>query len=374
MSGDFIKVYRTKRRFGRYIAIDFEIVEESPLRVRPRCPHFGKCGGCWWQHIKYKEQLKLKMENFERITGIRAEIKGSPKVWGFRNISNFHIENEIGFRRREAKEIVGIEECPIFSSKTGRYLKALNTFLDDEKVEARYLSVREGKFTGDVMVNLISPEEPRESFADYFPSVISVYWSINREDDSPRGEAHLLRGVKYIEEKIGDVKYLIHPNSFFQTNSYALELLLKAVENFVDGEKILDLYAGVGTFGVFLGKRGFRVDGIEINPLSVEIANKNAKLNDSNASFRAGDVRGLVIGNYDTVIVDPPRKGLKEAAELLNRSGIKHIVYISCNPKAFMLDYRNHLSKYYKIEDALLVDMFPHTSHMEAVIKLRRGT
>lgn len=87
--GDVVRVERTKRRFGRGIATDFEVLEPSPFRQKPRCPHFGTCGGCLWQGLKYREQLRLKAELFERVTGISAPIRGSPRVWGFRNVSNF---------------------------------------------------------------------------------------------------------------------------------------------------------------------------------------------------------------------------------------------------------------------------------------------
>ncbi|NJE55491.1 23S rRNA (uracil(1939)-C(5))-methyltransferase RlmD [Thermococcus sp. 21S9] len=387
--GDMVGVKSTRRRFGRLIARDFELLEPSPLRVLPRCRHFEKCGGCLWQGLKYRAQLELKAELFERITGIRAEIKGSPKIWGFRNVSNFIVTTSgVGLKEYgNPFGVVGLSECPVFSKRTPEYLRALRDFLAETKLrpwslkrktgDVHYLQVREGKFTGEVMVNLIahrSPaEETAEAFRDYFSFADSLYWSLKADDrDDPRGEPELVDGNPFIRERIGDVTYLIHPNSFFQTNSYALELLLRAVEDFTDGERVLDLYSGVGTFGVWLAKRGFAVEGIEVNPFAVEMANRNAELNGVNAKFRVGRAEETTIGDYDTVIVDPPRRGLREAGELLVRSGVERVVYVSCNPKAFRLDYENHLRKAYRVEEAVLVDMFPHTPHVEATIKLTR--
>ena len=383
--GDFVKVYKTRRRFGRIIAERFEVVGFSLLRQTPRCMHFGKCGGCLWQHIKYKEQLKLKQENFEAITGITAEIKGSPKLFGFRNSSNFIVTTQgIGFKEyAKPLSIVDVEECPVFSSKTWEYLRTLKEFMKEEHLKAwdlkrkrgdiHYLSVREGKFTGEVMINIIAHIKPTEAFRDYFPFADSLYWSFKADErDDPRGEPQPIAGEPYIHEKIKDVVYLIHPNSFFQANSYALPLLLKAVEDFTEGEKVLDLYSGVGTFGIYLAKKGFKVEGVEINPSAVDIANKNAQLNGVDAVFRIGKAEETPIGDYDTVVVDPPRKGLKETAEHLAKSDIESIIYVSCNPRAFKLDYENHLKKAYRIEDALLIDMLPHTPHVEAVVKLMR--
>ncbi|ALM75251.1 23S rRNA (uracil(1939)-C(5))-methyltransferase RlmD [Thermococcus barophilus] len=387
--GDFVRVYTTRRRFGRYIAEKFEVVEFSQLRQSPRCMHFGKCGGCLWQHIRYKEQLKLKQENFRKITGIATDIKGSPKLFGFRNSSNFIVTTQgIGFKEyARPLSIVDVKECPVFSNKTWDYLKTLKEFMKEENLKAwdlkrkrgdvHYLSVREGKSTDEVMINLIAHIKPNEklaeAFRDYFYFADFLYWSFKADKrDDPKGEPKLIAGKPYISERIGDVVYLIHPNSFFQANSYALPLLLKAAEGFTEGEKILDLYSGVGTFGIWLAKRDFKVEGVEANPFAVEMANKNAKLNGVDAVFRLGKAEETAIGDYDTAVVDPPRKGLKETAELLAKSNVENIIYVSCNPKAFKLDYENHLKKAYQIEDALLIDMFPHTPHVEAVVKLVR--
>ncbi|CAD5244549.1 23S rRNA (uracil(1939)-C(5))-methyltransferase RlmD [Thermococcus camini] len=386
--GDVVSVNKTRRRFGRLLAKDFELIEPSPLRGRARCPHFGRCGGCLWQGLRYKEQLRLKARLFERITGIAAEIKGSPKIWGFRNVSNFIVTTSgIGLKEYgNPLRAVNLRECSVFSRRTSEHLRALRAFLAETGMrpwdlkrkagDVHYLQVREGKFTGEVMVNLIAHVEPSpkavEAFNDYFRAD-SLYWSVKRDErDDPRGEPRLTSGEPFIRERIGDVTYLIHPNSFFQTNSYALELLLRAVEGFTDGEKVLDLYSGVGTFGVWLAKRGFEVEGIEINPFAVEMAMKNAELNGVSTTFRVGRAEEARIGDYDTVVVDPPRKGLKEAGELLVRSGVERLLYVSCNPRAFKLDYENHLGKAYRIEGAVLVDMFPHTPHVEAVVGLVR--
>ncbi|WP_457741948.1 23S rRNA (uracil(1939)-C(5))-methyltransferase RlmD [Thermococcus sp.] len=387
--GDVVSVKKTRKRFGRILAVDFELLEPSPLRINPKCPHFGRCGGCIWQAMKYEHQLKLKAELFERITGTSAPIKGSPKIWKFRNVSNF-IVTASGTGLKEYGNplgVVNLSECPVFSNETPGYLRAFRNFLAETGLrpwnlkrkigDVHYLQVREGKFTGEVMVNLIAHLEPFgdviETFRDYFSSADSIYWSLKRDKrDDPRGEPKLVGGEPFIRERIADVLYLIHPNSFFQTNSYALKLLLKAVERFVEGERVLDLYSGVGTFGVYLAKKGFTVEGVEINPFAVEMANKNAKLNDANALFKVGKAEETPIRRYDTVIVDPPRKGLKETGKLLVTSKIQTIVYVSCNPKAFKLDYENYLRETYRVTEAVLIDMFPHTAHVEAVIKLER--
>ncbi|MDK2854104.1 MAG: rRNA (uracil747-C5)-methyltransferase [Thermococcaceae archaeon] len=324
--GDFVEVRKTFRRFGRLIAEDFTVLEESPLRQNPRCPYFGRCGGCFWQHIKYKEQLNLKMKIFEETTGVEAPIKGSPKLWGFRNVKHFMIEENLS--PWDPKK------------KSG---------------DIHYLSVRESKFTGEIMVNVIAHlEKVPQSFSDYFDFADSLYWSFKEDPkDDPKGIPKLVSGSPFIKERIDGITYLIHPNSFFQTNSYALSILLKAVLNFVEGENVLDLYSGVGTFGVFLAKEGIKVKGVEINPFAVEMANKNAEINGVKATFLVGDAKSFPIRGYDTVIVDPPRKGLKEGVDALKKERPENVVYISCNPQAFSRDY-SRLKDIYKVEDAIL--------------------
>ncbi len=203
---DFVKARRVKRRFGRRIVTDFELLDPSPpLRQRPRCRHFGFCGGCLWQGgLKYKEQLRLKVELFEKITGISADIKGSPKVWGFRNVSNFIVSTTgIGLKKYgNPFDVEDLFECPVFSEKTLDYLRALRSFLAETGLkpwdlkrktgDVHYLQVKEGKFTGEIMVNLISHSPPSpnttEAFLGYFSFADSLYWSVKTDKrDDPRG-------------------------------------------------------------------------------------------------------------------------------------------------------------------------------------------
>ncbi len=189
--GDRVRVKSKRRRFGRLIARDFELLEPSSRRVLPRCRHFGKCGGCLWQGLNYKAQLELKAELFERITGIKAEIKGSPKIWGFRNVSNFIVTtNGVGLKEYgNPLGVVDLSECPVFSKRTPEYLRVLRDFLAETRLrpwslkrktgDVHYLQVREGKFTGEVMANLIAHRRPSEeiveAFQDYFSFADSLY-------------------------------------------------------------------------------------------------------------------------------------------------------------------------------------------------------
>lgn len=383
--GDVVEIKGWHREKKKLVAHDYEIVELSPNRVEPVCPYFGKCGGCLLQHVPYGEQIQFKEEKLARLLKVEVEVLPSPKIYGHRNrIDVATTTNGIGFRRRGSWwDVVEIEECKVFGGKSRTALSALREFVEDFGIQLwdlkksegflRYIVLREGKFTGDLMVNLVtSSGELPEEISQYFDFADSLYWSINdSKSDVSYGEPKKNWGNEFIREKLDDVVYLIHPNSFFQTNSYQAVNLLKNAAEFVEGEKVLDLYSGVGTFGIYLAKRGFKVEGVEINPFAVGMAKKNAEINNVEAEFRVGadkDVENL--GIYDTVIVDPPRAGLhpKLIRKILKDSP-ENLVYVSCNPKTFAENVEK-LKERYSLESIIGLDMFPHTPHVELIAKL----
>ena len=385
--GDVVEVRRWRRKKKKLIATDFKLIEPSPIRVEPECPYFGRCGGCLLQHLPYEEQLRFKASKLSKYLGLNVNVIPSPKIYGHRNRIDVVISTTgIGFRRYGTWwEAVDIAECPVFGGTSGKVLKALREFIEDEGLSLydmrknrgflRYVVIREGKFTGELMVNLVTKEGTLpESFPDYFPFATSLYWSVNRSDsDVSYGDVERFWGSPFIRERLEDVVYLIHPNSFFQTNSHQAVNLLREVEKLVEGESVLDLYSGVGTFGVYLAKRGFAVEGVEINPFAVEMANKNAELNGVSAQFRVGSDRDVGdLSKYDTVIVDPPRAGLHpKLIRKILKDEPERLIYVSCNPKT-LSENLYKLKEKYRVEHAVGLDMFPHTPHVEAVVGLSR--
>ncbi|ACJ17001.1 23S rRNA (uracil-5-)-methyltransferase [Thermococcus onnurineus NA1] len=384
--GDIVEIKRWRKKKRTLIATEYEVVGPSEIRTEPKCPYFGTCGGCLLQHLPYDEQLKFKSDKLSEILGFDVEVIPSPKIYGHRNRIDVVIStNGIGFRRRGTWwDVVDIEECPVFGKASGKVLRSLREFIEDHKPSLyeigknrgflRYVVIREGKFTDELMVNLVTAEgELPEEFPDYFDYADSIYWSVNRTpSDVSYGDVERVWKKEFIRERLDDVAYLIHPNSFFQTNSYQAVNLVREVSRLVEGEKVLDLYSGVGTFGVYLAKRGFTVEGIEINPFAVEMANRNAELNGIDAVFSVGedkDVKNLA--KYDTIILDPPRAGLHpKLVKKILKDEPQTIVYVSCNPKTLKLNL-NELSGKYSVEEAVGLDMFPHTPHIEVVVKLK---
>ena len=273
LPGERVRVEKTRRKKKKRIADEFEFIELSPTRKKPECPYFGRCGGCLLQHMHYMDQLEFKRVKLKNILGEDVEIIPSPKIFRHRNRIDIVISTRgVGFRRYGTWwDVVDIEECRVFGPSSRRVLTSLREFIKDHELSLyeigknegflRYIVIREGKFTGELMVNLVTgPGRLPEDFPEYFDYADSVYWSVNRtKSDVSYGEIQAFWRSGFIREELGGTVYLIHPNSFFQTNSYQAVNLLTRVADNVDGEKILDLYSGVGTFGVYLAKRGFNV-------------------------------------------------------------------------------------------------------------------
>jgi len=353
-------------------------------KTMPRCKYFGKCGGCMLQHLSYEEQIELKKEKLKKLLDF-DELIPSPKIYEYRNRIDVAITAEgIGFRERgKWWKIVDIDGCLLFGKKSELVLEKLREFMKDFKLEPfnlrksegflRYIVLREGKFTDELMINLVTSKgKLPEEVENYFDFAHSLYWSINEtKSDVSYGRPEKFWGEEYIKEKLNNCRYLIHPNTFFQTNSYQAAKLIKIVEKFANGSKILDLYCGVGTFAIYLAGKGFEVDGIDNNQFAIKIAEKNAELNNVNATFQVCNDKDVNNLNYDTLIVDPPRQGLHpRLIKKLLKEKPKNIVYVSCNPHS-LKDNIEKLSEIYKIENLVALDMFPQTMHMEVVANLK---
>ena len=383
--GDIVEVKKWRKEKKKCVAYEYAILEPSSIRVKPECKHFGVCGGCLLQHLPYEEQLKFKEQKLSELLEMNVEVLPCPKIYGYRNRIDVAITTRgIGFRRRGTWwDVTDVKSCRIFGDKSEKALRSVRDLIEDLKLVPwdlkksngflRYIVLREGKFTGEFMVNLVTSEGTlSKEVTEYFDFATSLYWSVNNtKSDVSYGTPRRVWGTEFIREKLDDVTYLIHPNSFFQTNSYQAVNLVKKVSDFVEGEKVLDLYSGVGTFGIYLARRGFKVEGIEVNPFAVEMANTNARINEVNAEFKVGEDREVRdLGGYDTVIVDPPRAGLHpKLIKKLLKDSPETLVYVSCNPRTFSENLKK-LKEGYAIEEIVALDMFPHTPHVEIVAKL----
>jgi 23S rRNA (uracil1939-C5)-methyltransferase len=408
------RVERAKPNFARARA--FEVLRPSPLRVAAPCTHLEVCGGCTWQDLDYEAQLDAKTdivrESLRRLGGV-ADIDvpralASPHTFHYRNKMEFSF-----FAGRDGAVVLGLhtpgtfdrvfdlEACHLMSEESNRIVARVRDWAARSGQPAyhmrrhsgfwRYLVVREGKNTGQTMVHLVThagtlPDAAAMSaaLAAEFGSIRSLLRSVNtRRATIAVGESEeVLRGDAEIEERLGDLRFRIGANTFFQTNTLQAERLFALAAAWADlgpGDEVLDLYAGTGAISLWLARRARRVIGIELVPESVAMAVKNAALNGiDNCHFAAGDVRDFLrrrpgeAAAARVAVVDPPRAGLHpEIATALCALRPARLVYVSCNPATLARDVQL-LSGAYALRRVQPVDMFPHTYHVECVALLER--
>ena len=434
--GDIVRVrlVQARARFGRGV---IEAVERpSPDRVEPPCPYFFRCGGCRLQHLDYRAQLAFKTKQvadcLERLGGVGAfemrPILPAPEIYGYRNKMEFTVargdaaERVVPKGRRldgpdgqgQPAVVVGlheadrydavldVERCLLQSDRMNALLEEARRFFTERRLTVydqesgegllRFLMLREGKRTGEAMVNVVtsapavSELEPLVGRVQArVPETSSVVLNVNPKKASVAVgvEEHLLGGRDHIRESLGDLTFQVSAGSFFQTNTVQAERLFGLVLDaaaLTGQETVVDLYSGTGAISLLLARRCRHVYGIEVAPAAVADAVRNAEVNGiTNCSFVAGEVRFALpelisrgVG-ADVAVCDPPRAGFhpKALAALVTLAPAR-IVYVSCNPATLARDVGDLARSGYRLEWAQPVDMFPHTPHIEVVAHLVR--
>jgi 23S rRNA (uracil1939-C5)-methyltransferase len=418
LPGDRLRVQVTeaRARYGRGVIED--VLARSPHRVDPPCRYFGRCGGCRLQHLSYPAQLAFKEKQVRDCLERLGDVAGfelrpalpAPDPYGYRNKMEFTVARELGepiVGLHEADRydvVIDIERCLLQSD-------TMNALLDEMRRQARarrlpawdgateqgllrFVTLREGRRTGDAMVNIVaaSPDVERlgpvaDALAARAPAVSSVVLNVNAKKASVAvgTEEHVLRGRDHITESLDGVRFQVSANSFFQTNTLQAERLFGLVEAACEprgDQTVLDLYSGTGAISLLLARRCRRVYGIEVAPAAVADAVRNARANGiENCTFLTGEVRHVLPAIIaegvvaDTVVADPPRAGFHpKALSALASLGPARIVYVSCNPSTLARDVGDLVRRGYRLEWVQPVDMFPQTPHIEAVARLRRAT
>ncbi len=430
--GDRVRVRIAKSKKSYAEAHLEEVLEPSDLRTNPRCFYFGTCGGCRWQHVDYQAQLDAKTQSvrealvhnggFEDVV-VRPAI-GSDNVYFYRNKMEFSFSTSRWLTREEIDsgrqfdtdfalglhvpgyfdKVLDIRECHLQSERSVDLVNAVRAFVKERGWDPwdirnhagylRHLVIRSGEHTGDLMVNLVTngfDEERTAQLAGFFraefPDVTTFVNTINtgKAQTAFGEEIKTVYGSGVIREKIGPHIFEIAPNAFFQTNTSGAERLYDVTREFCDlhaDDLVYDLYCGAGTISIFIADRVRRVIGIELIEEAVANARVNAAENGvENCEFEAGDMREAFDpdfmgrhGRPDVLIVDPPRAGMHpKVVDRIADFGPERFVYVSCNPQTQARDLQL-LSHRYRIEAAQPVDMFPHTHHVENVVKLLRLT
>jgi 23S rRNA (uracil1939-C5)-methyltransferase len=356
-----------------------------------------------------RAQLLVSTSGEEPATGpvgvlTKAESAGSSRLieaskpLHYRNRMDFVFgpHGELGLKEAGRWDShVNLESCLLVSpemddcrNRVAAWARATGLpFWDNRKYRGyfRYLVLREGRWTGERMATLVTaagelPEAARASLVEALsPLCTTIYHGINPKvtDLSISEELHLLHGQPRLHELVGGVKYAIHPNSFFQTNTEMAERLLEHVRSLVlagPHAKILDLYCGSGFFSLSLARDANESLGIELDAFAIKSAQENLELNGiKNARFRAEPAETLSWGleKPDVTIVDPPRSGLHPKVRNALKAGKPpRIIYVSCNPKALAFDLKE-LLQYYDAGSIRAFDLFPQTAHVETVVELK---
>jgi 23S rRNA (uracil1939-C5)-methyltransferase len=390
-----------------------KILSGEVERRDPYCPHFRTCGGCRWQDIPYDVQCRLKADLVKSALG---SVKGiepveevpftpSKDIYYYRNKMEFSFDSlpgsetfTLGLHEAGKFNIVfDVHSCRLQSEMSNQVIDTVRSYAKEKSLSIyglkshtgllRYLVIRNGRNTGEMMVNLVTSgeefgqaDELADLIVEKFPCTASLYLSINRSPGSTAAgqERKLLRGSETIRERIGEYTFSLSPDAFFQTNTAQAENLYDTVREFsglTGTERLLDLYCGTGTIGIYLAGRTKTVTGIEISEDAVRDARTNAELNEvSNCSFVAGAVEDVLEegGNdFDVVICDPPRAGIHPRALYdLVQMRIPRMVYVSCNIKALPGDLEKLAMAGYSLKKVRAFDMSPHTPHVETVVLL----
>lgn len=420
-----IKIDRKKRNYAEGHIV--KLTHPSEIRIEPRCGHFTLCGGCRWQHLPYDYQLQCKQRQvkdaLERIAKIELPeinpIKGSENIWAYRNKMEYTFSNKkwLTFEQLNSGEeftdrdaagfhipgafdkVLDIEKCHLQDDLGNRirlFVKDYGkkngyTFYDlrNQFGLLRTLMIRIAS-TGEVMAVMVFGEEdmPRinallDALKAEFPEITSLHYVINTKANDTISDQEIIccSGKPYIEEEMEGLRFRVGPKSFYQTNSRQAYELYKVARDFAGltgNELVYDLYTGTGTIANFVASKACKVIGIEYVEDAIKDARINSEVNGiGNTLFYAGDMKDVLTdefvaghGHPDVMIVDPPRAGMHaDVVGVIMRARPKRIVYVSCNPATQARDLAL-LDPLYKVMEVQPVDMFPHTQHVENVVKL----
>lgn len=385
-----------------------KIKTKSTDRIDPLCPHYGKCGGCQLQHLSYDRQLVEKKNiviesflryydgNVDKIT-INDTI-GVDDPWYYRNKSSLPCRHDgecvvVGMYASNTNHLVYIDGCMIEDKNIKRVRDEILDLLTKERIDVynprthtgvlRYIIIR--SFSEDeVQVTFVLTKEDKKILKVLSKvKCKSVFYSVNSDLKSIElfgDKVYKIKGEDSIEGKLGSLNFKISPKAFFQLNSNQTVKLydqIKQACKLIGEEKVLDCYCGIGSIGLYLASEAKEVRGIDVNKEGIEDANRFAKINNiTNAKFYNGNIlphlnqfekEGFV---PDVLIVDPPRKGLDlKFINYLQKSKIKKIVYVSCNPSTLVKNI-NHLQKSYNIRTIQPLDMFPQLANIETIVVL----
>jgi 23S rRNA (uracil1939-C5)-methyltransferase len=421
--GDQVSIRITRKKKNYAEARVIELLKTSPDRIRPPCVYSGFCGGCKWQFLEYAVQLKYKRQHVQESLGHIAQISDalvhatipSPQIFGYRNKMEFtctdrrwltpdemqqpEIDNGFGIGLHVPGtffKVFDTKKCLLQPDLGNRLLDDVRQFIISSGLPAyglrshegfwRFLMLRHSVAYDRWMVNIVTSGENHlvlRSLAHVlmqtYPTVVAVINNITaRKAGVTTGESEIsIAGDSAIIDKIGSFEFEISANSFFQTNTAGAAKLYDTVKRYADlggSETVVDLYSGTGTIPILLSDAAGEVIGLEMAPSAVADAENNCRHNQiENCRFVPGDIRETlpaISKQPQVLVIDPPRAGMHpDVVKQVMALAAERIVYVSCNPATLARDLIL-LKEAYQIEEVQPVDLFPHTYHIESVVKL----
>jgi len=427
--GDVVDVQTLKKRKAYYEGKATKIHSYSKDRTEPVCEHFGVCGGCKWQNMKYEKQLfyknqevfnnlkrigKIELPEFEAILGSKEQFFYRNKMeFGFSNArwmteaeiqsgKEFDNKNALGFHiPRMWDKILDIDKCHLQADPSNAIRNEVRSFANENNLTffnprehsglLRTLMIRTAS-TGEIMVLIQFFENDKKNIelilnhlSERFPEITSLLYVVNNKanDTIYDQDVVLFKGREYILEEMEGLHFSVNAKSFYQTNSAQAFELYKITRDFAGltgNELVYDLYTGTGTIAQFVSKQAKKVIGVEAVPDAIKDAHANAVRNNiTNCEFYVGDMKNVFNdefiaqhGQPDIIITDPPRDGMhKDVVAQILKIAPEKIVYVSCNSATQARDLAL-MDETYRVTRVRPVDMFPQTHHVENVVLLEK--
>lgn len=390
-----------------------ELLEASAERSEPVCPYFGKCGGCDTWHMSYAEELRFKrdrvndaLKHIAKQSVEVGEILGSDRITRYRNKGIFALAERdgtarCGFFRERSHELIAVERCLIQNELSEKAAKAVALFLNENGIHAydeqdgsgtvRHVFCRAARRSSDAVICVVSARgfgEKTSALVETLrrtcPEASGIVLNINKSRGNTvlSGVFYTLWGSADMTDELCGSRFSISPQAFFQINPPQAERLYERAAAFAgSGSLAFDLYCGAGTISLRLARQFERVIGAEIVPEAVENARVNAAANGvKNVEFLCADAGEAAAAlalralRPETIVVDPPRKGMSaEAVRAVCSMQPERVVYVSCNPSTLARDILLFTELGYSLQAVTAVDMFPRTCHVESVILMSRA-
>ena len=406
-----LRIKKAKKNFG--LGKTEKIVFKSDQRIRSNCSYSDRCGGCQLQEMDYQAQLDYKKAKIESDLYKFAEILhpqiedtiGMEEPFNYRNnvqipVGDFEGKPIIGYFKKGSNSIVDIDKCVIGDRLADQVIEVVRDFMERYSIRGynprqhkgiiRHIVVRTN-YKKEAMVVIVTNSKKLEKaevllemLKERVEGLVSLVHNINMEKTNlTLGSKNIvLYGKGKLEDKIGELKFEISPESFFQVNRIQTEKMYSKVKEYLDlkgNETVVDLYCGIGTIGMYLADRAQKIIGIELVKESILDGRRNMALNNiGNMTFIEGYAEAVFPElvkdsiEVDALVVDPPRKGMdQDLIEAIKDLAPKKLVYVSCNPATLARDLKD-LKSVYKIDKIQPIDMFPHTIHVETVVLLER--